>query len=223
MSTLAQGEETLFAGAGSQVGTQNRWGDYSDLSIDPVDDCTFWFTTEYYPAGVSSFNWRTRIGNFRFPSCFKARPLVVTRVGKGAGSVSSTPAGIACGATCSGLFADGATVTLSAAAGPSSLFRGWSGDCHGTGACVLSMTGDHSVTATFQRPLAPPVCRVPKAVGKTLARARTAIAKAHCRVGKISKKVSSAKKRGKVVGQRPKAGTRLKNGAKVNLTVGKQR
>ena len=68
LNTLAQGETTLFAGTGSQTGTSNRWGDYSDLTVDPVDDCTFWYTTEYY-ATTSSFNWRTRIGSFKFASC----------------------------------------------------------------------------------------------------------------------------------------------------------
>src|SRR5262245_20371814 len=46
--TLGQGEATLFAGTGSQTGTGGRWGDYSDLTVDPLDDCTFWYTTEYY-------------------------------------------------------------------------------------------------------------------------------------------------------------------------------
>jgi hypothetical protein len=68
LNTLAQGETTLFSGTGSQTDTGNRWGDYSDLTIDPVDDCTFWYTNEYY-ATTSQFNWRTRIGNFRFASC----------------------------------------------------------------------------------------------------------------------------------------------------------
>jgi hypothetical protein len=65
---LAQGEATLFAGTGSQTGTSNRWGDYSDLTVDPVDDCTFWYTQEYY-ATTGGFNWRTRVGNFKFPGC----------------------------------------------------------------------------------------------------------------------------------------------------------
>ena len=69
LNTLAQGETTLFAGLGSQSGTSNRWGDYSDLTVDPVDNCTFWYTNEYYPSGVSQFNWRTRIGSFKFASC----------------------------------------------------------------------------------------------------------------------------------------------------------
>ena len=69
LNTLAQGEALLFAGLGSQTGTSNRWGDYSDLTIDPVDDCTFWYTNEYYPSGSSQFNWRTRIGSFKFATC----------------------------------------------------------------------------------------------------------------------------------------------------------
>jgi len=71
LNQLAQGEAHLFDGTGSQTGSGNRWGDYSDLTIDPVDDCTFWYTTEYY-ATTSAFNWRTRIGSFKFPSCGNA-------------------------------------------------------------------------------------------------------------------------------------------------------
>src|SRR5437773_782017 len=68
INTLGQGEAHLFDGTGSQSGTSNRWGDYSAMVIDPVDDATFWYTTEYYST-TSSFNWRTRIGSFKFPSC----------------------------------------------------------------------------------------------------------------------------------------------------------
>jgi hypothetical protein len=67
-NTLGQGEVHLFDGTGSQTDTVSRWGDYSDMTVDPTDDCTFWYTTEYY-ATTSSFNWRTRIGNFKFPNC----------------------------------------------------------------------------------------------------------------------------------------------------------
>ncbi len=68
INTLPQGEATIFAGNGSQTDTVNRWGDYSDLTPDPVDDCTFWYTTESYDNN-SSFNWRTRIGSFRVGTC----------------------------------------------------------------------------------------------------------------------------------------------------------
>jgi hypothetical protein len=64
LNTMGQGEAHLFDGAGSQSGTGNRWGDYSSLTVDPVDDSTFWYTNEYY-AATGSFNWRTRIGSFK--------------------------------------------------------------------------------------------------------------------------------------------------------------
>lgn len=63
-----QTESTLIAGVGSQTGGLSRWGDYSAMTVDPVDDCTFWFTTEYLKS-TGSFNWSTRIGSFKFPSC----------------------------------------------------------------------------------------------------------------------------------------------------------
>ena len=68
LGTLAQGEATIIAGTGSQNGTSNRWGDYADMTVDPVDDCTFWFTSEYYSV-TASFNWRTRIASFTMPGC----------------------------------------------------------------------------------------------------------------------------------------------------------
>jgi hypothetical protein len=45
-----------------------RWGDYSNLTIDPKDDCTFWYTQEYY-VSTGSFNWATRVGAFKFDTC----------------------------------------------------------------------------------------------------------------------------------------------------------
>ena len=48
LNSLAQGETDMFDGTGSQTGTSNRWGDYSAMTVDPVDDCTFWYTNEYY-------------------------------------------------------------------------------------------------------------------------------------------------------------------------------
>lgn len=73
LNTLAQGEATLFAGTGSQTGTSNRWGDFSTLAVDPVDECALWYTNEYYQT-TGAFNWRTRIGNFKFSSCVAAPP-----------------------------------------------------------------------------------------------------------------------------------------------------
>src|SRR5205807_1277357 len=55
-------------GTGNQNGGLSRWGDYSSLSVDPVDDCTMWYTTEYQQTN-GSFNWSTRIGYFKFTNC----------------------------------------------------------------------------------------------------------------------------------------------------------
>jgi hypothetical protein len=62
-----QAEQVIFTGGGSQVGL-SRWGDYAAIRIDPSDDCTFWFTSEYIPSN-GSFNWHTRIASFKFNSC----------------------------------------------------------------------------------------------------------------------------------------------------------
>jgi hypothetical protein len=64
---MTQGETVLRSGQGSQT-DYNRWGDYSSMSVDPSDDCTFWYTNEYLP-NTDSFNWKTRIGSFQFPGC----------------------------------------------------------------------------------------------------------------------------------------------------------
>jgi len=63
-----QNEFTVVAGTGSQTGTLTRWGDYSTMQVDPSDDCTFWYTTEYIGAN-GTFNWRTRLFSFKFPAC----------------------------------------------------------------------------------------------------------------------------------------------------------
>ena len=73
LNDLAQGESVMFAGLGIQGFPLNRWGDYSDLTVDPNDDCTFWYTQEYAPTNPTpsliNVNWHTRIGSFKFPQC----------------------------------------------------------------------------------------------------------------------------------------------------------
>lgn len=63
-----ESEVVLVAGLGSQTGGVDRWGDYSSLTVDPTDDCTFWFTQEYEKS-TGGFNWSTAIGSFSFPGC----------------------------------------------------------------------------------------------------------------------------------------------------------
>ena len=53
---------------GSQTSSSGRWGDYSSMSVDPVDQCTFYFTSEYYATTASSA-WRTRVCSFKFDGC----------------------------------------------------------------------------------------------------------------------------------------------------------
>jgi len=64
-----QAEASIVEGGGSQTGSNlSRWGDYSAMTVDPVDDCTFWYTTEYLTAN-GAFNWSTRVGSFKFSGC----------------------------------------------------------------------------------------------------------------------------------------------------------
>jgi beta-lactam-binding protein with PASTA domain len=58
-------------------------------------------------------------------------------------------------------------------------------------------------------------------VGLTLPKAKTRIRSRHCSVGRVTKKFSTLKKKGKVLAQAPRAGKRLKRGARVNLVIGK--
>ena len=70
---MSQGEASVIDGAGSQTRGLSRWGDYSALAVDPVDGCTFWYANEYIPSN-GTFNWKTRIATFKFPSCGTAPP-----------------------------------------------------------------------------------------------------------------------------------------------------
>ena len=67
LNTTPRREQSIKDGVNSQTGTA-RWGDYSAMSVDPVDDCTFWYTQEYV-YGTIWAPWRTRIASFKFPSC----------------------------------------------------------------------------------------------------------------------------------------------------------
>jgi hypothetical protein len=68
LGTLPGGEVTMQAGAGVQQSSSNRWGDYSAMRVDPADDCTFWYTNEYY-ANNGSFDFKTKIGKFKIATC----------------------------------------------------------------------------------------------------------------------------------------------------------
>jgi len=87
-----QAENTIINGTGSQNGGLKRWGDYSAMTIDPGDDCTFFYTNEFLKA-YGSFNWSTRIASFKFSSCASGSPVLTTI------TVSPSSASVATGGT----------------------------------------------------------------------------------------------------------------------------
>jgi uncharacterized repeat protein (TIGR01451 family) len=81
VNTLPQTETQLIAGTGSQIfncggGPCSRWGDYTEMEVDPADDCTFWYVNMYYTSQTNgnSGNDTLRVGAFKFPSCTPVPP-----------------------------------------------------------------------------------------------------------------------------------------------------
>jgi len=105
LGQMTQGEGTIMAPNGSQTGGLVRWGDYTSMSVDPSDDCTFWFTDEYLTTN-GSFNWHTRIASFKFPSCTS---------GPSDFSMSASPSSLSIPQGSSGTSTIGTTVTSGAA------------------------------------------------------------------------------------------------------------
>jgi len=72
LGQFTQAEQVAYTGTGPQTEAEGRWGDYSDLTVDPSDDCTFWYTQEYLGQDtVVIGTWRTRVVSFKFPGCKK--------------------------------------------------------------------------------------------------------------------------------------------------------
>ncbi|HEY2514662.1 MAG TPA: hypothetical protein VGI39_27545, partial [Polyangiaceae bacterium] len=76
LGTMGQGESVIDTGKGVETGTfsdgsqATRWGDYSNITLDPTDDCTFWYTQELYSAtGSNPRTWDTDVATVKFPSC----------------------------------------------------------------------------------------------------------------------------------------------------------
>jgi len=91
---MGQGESVAINGSGAQA-VKLRWGDYSSMSVDPADECTFWYTNEYIPSdGI--FNWHTRVFSFEVPGCRAAADYSIwpadqqQAVGRGKQPVSVT-------------------------------------------------------------------------------------------------------------------------------------
>jgi hypothetical protein len=118
-------EIEMQAGIGSQIGAGNRWGDYSAMTLDPIDQCTFYYTNEYLKTN-GGFNWSTRIAAFKFPSCVSAAGLW--------GTVTGTITSSETGAPISGV-----TVTLS---------NGYAGASNASGVyTILVPAGTYTATA----------------------------------------------------------------------------
>jgi hypothetical protein len=87
LGTMPQGEGVIATGGGSQTSSANRWGDYTSMNIDPLDDCTFWYTNQYYIT-TSAASYASRIGSFKFPNCLATRRPVTDFDGDGKTDIS---------------------------------------------------------------------------------------------------------------------------------------
>ncbi|MDX2088923.1 MAG: hypothetical protein SFX73_13785 [Kofleriaceae bacterium] len=120
----------------AQAGASSAFTGWSGAGCSGTGPCTF---TANGPVEVSA--------NFEESSQV---PLSVGKLGNGSGSVTSSPGGIVCGATCAFGFDEGTVVTLMATPALGTSFTGWSGGgCSGTGSCVVTLTAPTSVNATF--------------------------------------------------------------------------
>jgi hypothetical protein len=149
-SGTMEAEVNVVTGGGSQTGSLSRWGDYSAMTVDPVDDCTFWFTTEYMKT-TGSFNWATRIANFKFPTCggtaspdftISAAPstLSIPQGGNGTSTITITS-----------LAGFNAATTLSASGLPSGVTAAFSSNpvtppANGTATSTLTLTASGTAT-----------------------------------------------------------------------------
>jgi hypothetical protein len=74
LGQMTLGEGSVIEGTAAQTHTNSRWGDYTSMNVDPVDDCTFWYVNEYYTVeGAAQAplgnGWQTRIASFKLPGC----------------------------------------------------------------------------------------------------------------------------------------------------------
>ncbi|MFL5778266.1 MAG: carboxypeptidase regulatory-like domain-containing protein [Chloroflexota bacterium] len=97
LGSLTQAEVVLQGGSGSQLPNLDRWGDYSSMTVDPTDDCTFWYATEYLKSN-GTWNWSTRVSSFSLPGC---NAPVTTGVLEGVVRNSASPGAPLSGATVS--------------------------------------------------------------------------------------------------------------------------
>jgi uncharacterized membrane protein len=158
-----ESEALIVAGTGSQISTSNRWGDYTSMVIDAADDCTFWYTAEYYMV-TARFDWSTRLASFKFPSCGSTTPdfsisaspnsltisqgasknstVTITALNGYAGTVNLSASGLPSGAT--------ASFTPASVTGSGTSSMGVTVGASTTpGTYTITVTGTDSVTSTL--------------------------------------------------------------------------
>jgi hypothetical protein len=137
-------EERIASGGVASFGFTLPQGS-ATVELDVIDDSGFLLARR-----SSSTVWQVQ-GN-----AAPSDALTITRGGSGGGTVTSSPAGINCGASCAASFPDGTLVSLTATPDAGSSFTGWSGACAGTGVCAVTIQAATSVGATFDTAAAPP-------------------------------------------------------------------
>ncbi|HXW68039.1 MAG TPA: S-layer homology domain-containing protein, partial [Dissulfurispiraceae bacterium] len=137
----------VYYGTVSGDYTQNvNVGNVTNYTVSNLAAGTYYFAVAAYDTSGNQSTYSNQVST-TIPAQVT---LTVGDSGTGSGTVTSSPAGISCGATCSGTYNSGTTVTLTATAAADSTFTGWSGGgCTGTGTCSLSLNANTAVTATF--------------------------------------------------------------------------
>jgi hypothetical protein len=149
-----ESEASIVSGTGSQSDTSNRWGDYTSMQIDASDDCTFWYTAEYYTV-TASFDWSTRLATIKFPNCGGPPPADF--------SITASPTSVTVAAgsqgtstiTTTALNGFNSAITLSASGMPSGVGVSFSPNpiaAPGTGTSTMTITVA-STTAAGNYPL----------------------------------------------------------------------
>jgi hypothetical protein len=157
LGEMTQGEGTIINGSGYQQHSSGRWGDYSAMSVDPLDDCTFWYTQEYY-ASVGTAPWRTRVGSFELAACGPTPTPTATPTPTVTATPTPTPTPTMHVGDLNGSKSNQgnrkwtATVTISvhnasdAAVSSATVSGSWSAGASGTSSCTTNSLGQCSVT-----------------------------------------------------------------------------
>lgn len=129
MGVMPGGEQDCHLGTGAQVSSANRWGDYSAMAVDPVDDTTFYYTTEYYQT-TGSFDFKTRLCRFN----------VANSVGLSLDSIVPAQGGVSNDWNISGATPNGSVTVLCRPQGGGSIVNVGTTNADGNGDAVVTRT-----------------------------------------------------------------------------------